>query len=128
MSQTSAAGDLRRLIASLVVVRASGHLADHQRRYPRWELPNAELASLLEASVAAPPSWPCAPASCADGPPSPCCSAPMWRRGLASGLRVPAGWCRRSPSGGCTAITRIEHWRWRSGMGGAAARTPGPLA
>lgn len=51
MSQSSATGDLRQLIASLVVVRASGHLADHQRRYPRWELPNGELASLLAAGV-----------------------------------------------------------------------------
>jgi beta-glucosidase len=38
---------LRRLIASLLVVRASGFLSDHQRRYPRWELPNAELQQLL---------------------------------------------------------------------------------
>jgi hypothetical protein len=39
---------LLRLIASLLVVRASGFLADHQRRYPRWELANAELRQLLE--------------------------------------------------------------------------------
>jgi beta-glucosidase len=39
---------LLRMIASLLVVRASGFLADHQRRYPRWELANAELRQLLE--------------------------------------------------------------------------------
>jgi beta-glucosidase len=43
--------DLQRLITSLVVVRASGHLADHQRRYPQWELANAELQELLELGV-----------------------------------------------------------------------------
>jgi beta-glucosidase len=42
---------LRRLIASLLVVRASGFLSDHQRRYPRWELPNAELQQLLEQGM-----------------------------------------------------------------------------
>jgi beta-glucosidase len=42
---------LRRLAADLLVVRASGHLADHQRRYPQWELPNAELQELLEGGV-----------------------------------------------------------------------------
>lgn len=42
---------LLRLIASLLVVRASGFLADHQRRYPRWELANAELRQLLEQGV-----------------------------------------------------------------------------
>ncbi|MFQ6539903.1 MULTISPECIES: glycoside hydrolase family 3 N-terminal domain-containing protein [Aphanothece] len=42
---------LRRLVAELLVVRASGHLADHQRRYPRWELANAELRELLELGV-----------------------------------------------------------------------------
>jgi beta-glucosidase len=49
----SASGDpaLQRLIASLLVVRASGFLADHQRRYPRWELANAELRQLLEQGV-----------------------------------------------------------------------------
>ncbi|MCP9809926.1 glycosyl hydrolase family 3 [Cyanobium sp. HWJ4-Hawea] len=39
------------LIRSLIVVRASGHLADGQRRYPRWELTNAELQRLLEEGV-----------------------------------------------------------------------------
>ncbi|MFU8886425.1 MAG: glycoside hydrolase family 3 N-terminal domain-containing protein [Cyanobacteriota bacterium] len=50
---TAAAADrpLRRLIASLVVVRASGLLADHQRRYPQWELPNGQLQELLAAGV-----------------------------------------------------------------------------
>ena len=42
---------LQRLIASLVVVRASGHLADHQRRYPQWELANGELQELLALGV-----------------------------------------------------------------------------
>ena len=48
---TGGATDLRRLIASLLVVRASGFLADHQRRYPRWELANAELRALLAQGV-----------------------------------------------------------------------------
>ncbi len=43
--------ELRRGVASLVVVRASGHLADPQRRYPRWELPNASLRRLLAEGV-----------------------------------------------------------------------------
>ena len=42
---------LLRLIHQLIVVRASGKLADHQRGYPRWELPNNKLRSLLEAGV-----------------------------------------------------------------------------
>jgi beta-glucosidase len=42
---------LRRLIAELLVVRASGHLSDPQRRYPRWELPNRDLRELLEAGA-----------------------------------------------------------------------------
>ncbi len=42
---------LLRLIHQLLVVRASGTLADHQRGYPRWELPNGELQRLLEAGV-----------------------------------------------------------------------------
>ncbi|MFM9110629.1 MAG: hypothetical protein ACKOPN_08605, partial [Prochlorococcaceae cyanobacterium] len=37
------AAELRRRVAALLVVRASGHLADGQRRYPRWELDNASL-------------------------------------------------------------------------------------
>jgi beta-glucosidase len=43
--------DLGRLIAELLVVRASGFLGDHQRRYPRWELANAELQNLLELGL-----------------------------------------------------------------------------
>ena len=42
---------LRRLCAELVVVRASGHLGDHEREHPRWELPNAALQRLLAAGV-----------------------------------------------------------------------------
>ena len=51
MTTAGEEAQLRRLIASLVLVRASGHLSDHQRGYPRWELPNAELAALLAAGV-----------------------------------------------------------------------------
>ena len=43
--------ELRRQVASLVVVRASGHAGDRQRRYPQWELPNAELQRLLQCGV-----------------------------------------------------------------------------
>ena len=43
--------DLRRQLASLLVVRGSGHWSDGQRRYPRWELSNRELKRLLEAGV-----------------------------------------------------------------------------
>jgi beta-glucosidase len=42
---------LRQQVARLLVVRASGHLGDAQRRYPRWELANADLERLLEAGV-----------------------------------------------------------------------------
>jgi len=48
---TEAALPLERLIASLLVVRCSGHLLDSQRRYPQWELTNAELQSLLKLGV-----------------------------------------------------------------------------
>jgi beta-glucosidase len=34
---------LRQQIGQLIVARASGHLFDHQRRYPRWEASNAQL-------------------------------------------------------------------------------------
>ncbi|MCP9928998.1 glycoside hydrolase family 3 N-terminal domain-containing protein [Cyanobium sp. CH-040] len=44
-------GSLRRLIAELIVVRASGHLSDGQRRYPRWELTNRDLQHLLQEGV-----------------------------------------------------------------------------
>ena len=37
--------------AELLVVRASGHLSDQQRRYPQWELNNAELQTLLKRGV-----------------------------------------------------------------------------
>ena len=43
--------DLRRELARLLVVRGSGFSRDSQRRYPRWELTNAELQRLLEAGV-----------------------------------------------------------------------------
>ncbi|MDP5118744.1 MAG: glycosyl hydrolase family 3, partial [Prochlorococcaceae cyanobacterium MAG_34] len=49
-TQTTAPA-LLRLIHQLIVVRGSGKLADHQRGYPRWELPNNKLRSLLEAGV-----------------------------------------------------------------------------
>jgi beta-glucosidase len=42
---------LRQQVARLLVVRGSGHLGDGQRRYPRWELPNAELKRLLGEGV-----------------------------------------------------------------------------
>ena len=43
--------ELRRRVASLLVVRGSGHWSDGQRRYPRWELPNGELRRLLQSGV-----------------------------------------------------------------------------
>jgi beta-glucosidase len=43
--------ELRRKIAALLVVRASGHLLDDQRGYPRWELDNATLRRLLSEGV-----------------------------------------------------------------------------
>ena len=45
------AGELRQAVANLLVVRASGHATDRQRRYPRWELSNNELEQLLGAGV-----------------------------------------------------------------------------
>jgi beta-glucosidase len=42
---------LRRRVAPLLVVRASGYLSDGQRRYPRWELANGELQRLLAEGV-----------------------------------------------------------------------------
>ncbi len=44
-------GELRQAVARLLVVRASGHATDRQRRYPRWELSNHELEELLGAGV-----------------------------------------------------------------------------
>ena len=45
------ANSLRRRVAELLVVRASGLLSDQQRRYPQWELPNSELQRLLQEGV-----------------------------------------------------------------------------
>ncbi|ABB36083.1 glycoside hydrolase family 3 N-terminal domain-containing protein [Synechococcus sp. CC9605] len=45
------ADSLRRRVAELLVLRASGHLNDQQRRYPQWELPNRELQRLLQEGV-----------------------------------------------------------------------------
>ena len=45
------ADSLRRRVAELLVVRASGHLNDQQRRYPQWELPNRQLQRLLQEGV-----------------------------------------------------------------------------
>ena len=42
---------LQQQVAELLVVRASGHLDDQQRRYPQWELSNSELQRLLKAGV-----------------------------------------------------------------------------
>lgn len=42
---------LRQQVARLLVVRASGHASDGQRRYPRWELTNADLKRLLQGGV-----------------------------------------------------------------------------
>ncbi|MBM5806972.1 MAG: glycosyl hydrolase family 3 [Cyanobacteria bacterium M_surface_10_m2_179] len=45
------ASERRRQLASLLVVRGSGHSRDGQRRYPRWELTNQQLRHLLEQGV-----------------------------------------------------------------------------
>ena len=45
------ADSLRRRVAELLVLRASGHLNDQQRCYPQWELPNSELQRLLQEGV-----------------------------------------------------------------------------
>jgi len=42
---------LRRRLAQLLVLRASGYGLDHQRRYPRWELSNSELQRWLSEGV-----------------------------------------------------------------------------
>ena len=39
---------LRQQVAQLVVVRASGHLFDHEIRYPQWEAPTAKLRHWIE--------------------------------------------------------------------------------
>ena len=49
--KSQATESLRRRVAELLVVRASGHLSDQQRRYPQWELPNSELQRLLRDGV-----------------------------------------------------------------------------
>ncbi|MGF1524164.1 MAG: glycoside hydrolase family 3 N-terminal domain-containing protein [Leptolyngbyaceae cyanobacterium] len=36
-------------VAQLVVVRASGYLFDHQRRYPQWELANPDLQRCVQS-------------------------------------------------------------------------------
>ncbi len=46
-----ASSNLRRQVAELLVLRASGHLSDQQRRYPQWELPNSTLQRLLQEGV-----------------------------------------------------------------------------
>ena len=51
MAASDSPDNLRRQLASLLVVRGSGHSRDAQRRYPRWELTNAELRRLLEQGV-----------------------------------------------------------------------------
>ena len=43
--------DLRRHVAELLVIRASGHLYDSQRQYPKWELDNRQLKRLLGEGV-----------------------------------------------------------------------------
>ena len=50
-SYTDQQQSLDRAVAALLVVRASGHPADGQRRYPRWELDNASLRRLLQRGV-----------------------------------------------------------------------------
>ena len=50
-TEQPAGAELRPLVAELLVIRASGHLEDQQRRYPRWELSNAELKQLLGSGV-----------------------------------------------------------------------------
>ena len=51
MTSPDLSPEQRRQLASLLVVRGSGHGRDGQRRYPRWELNNGELKRLLEAGV-----------------------------------------------------------------------------
>ncbi len=43
--------DLKKKVAELLVVRASGHALDSQRQYPLWELPNKHLKFLLNEGV-----------------------------------------------------------------------------
>ena len=44
-------GELRRKVAKLIVVRASGHAFDNQRQYPFWELTNSELFRLVQDGI-----------------------------------------------------------------------------
>ncbi|MBD2024007.1 beta-glucosidase, partial [Leptolyngbya sp. FACHB-711] len=39
---------LRQQIAQMIVVRASGHLFDHQIEYPQWEAPHAVLQRSIQ--------------------------------------------------------------------------------
>lgn len=48
---SSASKDLRSQVAELIVVRASGHCSDRERRYPQWELSNSELKALLRDGI-----------------------------------------------------------------------------
>lgn len=41
----------RRAVANLLVIRASGHAEDGQRRYPQWEHCNRDLERLLKSGV-----------------------------------------------------------------------------
>ena len=84
---------LRRQLASLLVVRGSGHSRDGQRRYPRWELTNGELRRLLEQGVGGVILL----GGSAEELRLRCCFAPMWKRAWVSALRGPAGWCRHWP-------------------------------
>ena len=42
---------LRKNVAEILVLRASGHAYDSQRQYPNWELRNSELQRLLKIGV-----------------------------------------------------------------------------
>jgi beta-glucosidase len=42
---------LRQQVAQMVVVRASGHLYDHQIEYPQWEAPNQDLQAWLAEGI-----------------------------------------------------------------------------
>lgn len=109
--------NLRRQVAELLVLRASGHLSDQQRRYPQWELPNSTLQRLLQEGVGgvillgeAP--WNCSsePSNCRGGVASGCCSAQTWRRAWANASRAPAGWCRPWHLDASTGAT--PNWQW----------------
>ncbi len=43
--------DLRKDVAKLLIVRASGHALDSQRQYPKWELKNCDLKRLLKEGI-----------------------------------------------------------------------------